>query len=127
MMSRIKVLFLVTIFMFLLAIPTAVVAGVDCSTPPECLATGTIGSLGGATAISPLGTTESGFTTIRFPASDYKIYVGSDTTITDLTHKNWQYVYMGDAGLTSNVDVAFYGSILQIPALVLEGPSSQTF
>lgn len=102
-------------------------AAPNCTSPPDCEVTGTIGNIGGSLSFNNLGTFDTRFDTIRFTSlNDYSVYVGGDSRISAAPYQIWEHVYFGDAGLTSNINVKFYGSILESYNMVLDANYSRT-
>lgn len=98
-----------------------------CTTAPNCEFFGSGGSIGGQIPINDLGTYDIDFTTLRFKSlNDYKIYVGSNATISHPPYKIWEHVFFGDPSLTQNIKVNFFGSVLTLDDLTLDGGRVRT-
>ena len=102
--------------------PTHVFASMNCSTPPNCTSSNSIFSIGGSFFINDMGTFSNGFdTTTLTSTNEIKIYVGGNSSITSFPYKNLEKLFIGDASFTSNIDVKFFGSLIDSSNLILDG------
>lgn len=109
-----------------LTMPAISFASVSCVTAAECQALGSIGTMGGSNSFADLGAPNSSYTTTRFPAVDYRILVGGDTSFETIPYWNFQNIYFGDSGLTQNVKATFLASTLEPDNLVLDNSVART-